>query len=125
MVAKFHQKPLNLVLKQNYEHKQTYAHEFVKNSSYQLHLQNLRSQNPDHYKGKHPEKYIYSTALLHYAVKVVKQQRGYRNVKSVSYSKSVHGFKSWFVTKVHTHPRTDGQPQHHGHAVWTHRPEGQ
>ena len=41
MVAEAYKKPLDLVLEKNHEDNQTYAHEFVEHSAYELHFQNL------------------------------------------------------------------------------------
>lgn len=84
VVAQRHKEALYLVLEQDDEHKQTYAHELVENRADEFHLENLRGEHPDNDKGKDSEEYVYGAALLHDLVDVVEQKCGKRYIEYVA-----------------------------------------
>lgn len=89
--AKFLKKPLDLLLKQDHEHQQAYAHELVEDSAYQPHAEDLGGHNPHHDEREHAEEYVDRARLLHEPVQVEQQQRHDQYVESVFDSERCHG----------------------------------
>ncbi len=90
MVSQLYKKPLYLILEQYYENKHAYPHKLVKYAAEKFQFQNLGSKHPYYYKSQYAEKNIDRTALLHYPIKVKKQQSNNGYIKRVTDSELFH-----------------------------------
>ena len=84
--SQFHEKPLYLVLENDHEYEQTYAHHFVEDGAYELHLEDLGGHYPYQHEGEHPVKNVYGARLFHYLIEIVEHQRHYHYVEYILYS---------------------------------------
>jgi len=82
----FHQKALDLVLKNNHQNQQSYAHHLVENRADKLHLQNLGGHHPYENEREHTVEYVDCARFLHYLIEIIKHQGHDQNVEHIFYS---------------------------------------
>lgn len=85
------QEALDLILKDDDKHYETYAHELVEDCARQAHIQYLGRDDPDHDKEQDTIKQAQGAAALHHTVYVVEQHPDEQDVKDIFYSELKHG----------------------------------